>query len=487
MPDMTKNSPIAILWYRHDLRVEDNPALRAAVSQKKQVVPVYIFNDAQSKWAPGSAGAWWLSGSLLRLDERLHAAGSRLIIRSGNPASVLEKLTAEVRAEHLYYNRRYDPPGIREQLSVERKLKHIAIESFNASLLFEPELIKNRSGEPFKVFTPFWKACLETTVPASPLPAPKRITPPGRWPASEPIGQPGLAADENEKDARNWEAHWRPGADAAKKMLQSFTRDRVQNYKSDRDRPDIGGTSRLSPHLHFGEISARHIWSLIEKSSAGRSDSANKTGADAYLRQLVWREFAHYLLYHFPFTADKPLRSEFAAFPWKYSGKSFTAWRRARTGYPIVDAGMRELEQSGWMHNRVRMIAASFLVKDLLIPWQRGAGWFWERLVDADLANNTLGWQWVAGCGADAAPFFRIFNPILQGKKFDPQGAYIRRWIPELERVPNEWIHNPWDAPAGTLAKAGVVLDKTYPSPMVDHFAAREKALEAYNAIKSKK
>jgi deoxyribodipyrimidine photo-lyase len=269
--------------------------------------------------------------------------------------------------------------------------------------------------------------------------------------------------------------------------LKRFAAYRVRGYETDRDRLDVDGTSRLSPHLHFGEISPHRAWHHIQKATSGRAGEPGATGARAYLRQLGWREFAHYLLYHFPFTADKPLRGEYLEFPWQHSGKLFTAWREAQTGYPIVDAGMRELAQTGWMHNRVRMIAASFLTKDLLIPWQRGARWFWDRLVDADLANNTLGWQWVAGCGADAAPFFRIFNPVSQGTKFDPEGLYVRRWIPELSELPNRWIHCPWRAPKDILRAAGVALGLTYPTPLVDHLAARQKALDAYNGIRATK
>ena len=484
---MKVNNYPVILWFRQDLRISDNPALKAALSHNKPLVPVYIQDVRDSKWSNGRASEWWLLHSLRKLDAQLRAAGSRLIIRRGKPDAVLEQLTDELAARHLFYNRRYEPQGIKEQESVERalKLKGVVIESFNASLLFEPELIKTRKGEPFKVFTPFWEACLESPAPTSLLPTPKQIMRPKRWPVGEKIDQLQLEWDES--DTMNLATHWSPGADMAMKMLNSFAARRVCNYETDRDRPDLAGTSRLSPYLHFGEISPRQIWNRIQKSISGKTSGKDMPGALAFLRQLGWREFAYHLLYHFPFTTDKPLRSKYVEFPWKHSNKSLAAWRDAQTGYPIVDAGMRELVQSGWMHNRVRMIAASFLIKHLLIPWQHGARWFWEKLVDADLANNTLGWQWVAGCGADAAPFFRIFNPMLQGTKFDPEGSYVRKWIPELNGLPDRWIHCPWQAPAKNLREAGVRLGRTYPSPIVNHLVARQKALRAYNEIRAKK
>jgi deoxyribodipyrimidine photo-lyase len=476
-------SPV-IIWFRQDLRTADNPAFTTALTRKQIIIPLYIYSADDSKWSPGSGSRWWLQQTLHKLDISLRTLGSRLIVRLGEADSVLEQVANEVKAKRVFYNRRYDPQGIREQTTVEQNLirKGIALESFNGSLLYEPELIKNRKGEPFKVFTPFWNACRESMAPATPLPAPKSLPSPASWPSSERI-----RFDEDEMDTMNWKAHWAPGEDASKKLLRTFASKRVGNYKTDRDRPDIAGTSRLSPYLHFGEISPRQIWTRIQKFASGKDRVADKENASSYLRQLGWREFANYLLYHYPDTMDKPLRNKFANFPWKNNAKMFNAWREGRTGYPLVDAGMRELAQTGWMHNRVRMIAASFLVKHLLIPWQRGAEWFWDRLVDADAANNTLGWQWVAGCGADAAPFFRIFNPIIQGAKFDPQGLYVRKWIPELHKLPNRWIYCPWEAPSENLANAEVKLGRTYPYPIVDHGLARQRALKAYDEIRAKK
>jgi deoxyribodipyrimidine photo-lyase len=268
-------------------------------------------------------------------------------------------------------------------------------------------------------------------------------------------------------------------------MLARFLGEALSGYPKNRDRPDLPGTSRLSPHLHFGEISPRQVWHAVSARTVSDPSRGVERGAEAFLRQLGWREFAHHLLHHFPETVTHPLRVEFASFPWRYDEKALAVWQRGETGYPIVDAGMRELLGTGWMHNRVRMIVASFLVKDLLLPWQGGAGWFLETLFDADLANNTLGWQWVAGCGADAAPFFRVFNPVGQGRRYDPKGDYVKRWVPELAALPTKWIHCPWQAPGEVLSDAGVTLGKTYPQPMVDHAAARERAIKAWKSLKT--
>jgi len=285
----------------------------------------------------------------------------------------------------------------------------------------------------------------------------------------------------------NWiaglRAAWKPGSAGAEAELKRFLRDGLLTYPEGRNRPDLPGTSRLSPHLHFGEISPRQVWHAVKRSAESKSVSAAVWRDWQFLTELGWREFAHHLLFHFPHTPEQPLRPEFARFPWRKNPVWLRAWQRGQTGYPFVDAGMRELWATGWMHNRVRMVAASFLVKNLLLPWQDGARWFWDTLVDADLANNTLGWQWTAGCGADAAPFFRIFNPVSQGDKFDPEGAYVRRWVPELARLPSTWIHHPWQAPPTALAAAGIELGRTYPRPIVSHLVSRELALEAYRRI----
>jgi deoxyribodipyrimidine photo-lyase len=303
--------------------------------------------------------------------------------------------------------------------------------------------------------------------------SPKKIPAPARWTASLELAE--LELEPKIDWAAGLRETWHPGEAGARRQLETFLEGHLEAYSADRDRPDHCGTSRLSPHLHFGEISARQVWHAAHKASAG-----NPQAAEPYLRQLAWREFAHHLLFHYPATPGEALRGEFRRFPWRMDAKGLKAWTGGKTGYPLVDAGMSELWHTGWMHNRVRMVAASLLVKDLLIPWQEGAAWFWDTLVDADLANNTLGWQWCAGCGADAAPYFRIFNPVLQGEKFDPRGEYVRRWIPELARVPDEWIHKPWQTPGLVLAEAGIELGKQYPAPIVAHEAARQRALAAF-------
>jgi deoxyribodipyrimidine photo-lyase len=469
----------ALVWFRHDLRLEDNPALHAA---RGPVVPVYLWSPGEEgPWAPGSAGRVWLHGSLRALDGVLRERGLRLVIRTGEALEALRELIRETGATAVYWNRRHEPAVVRRDREVQSALRAegVTAESFNGGLLFEPGEVMSKRGDPYKVFTPFYKACRALPEPAEPFPAPRKLEPPGKWCKSAPLGELGL---EPEIDwAGGIRETWRPGEAGAREQLQRFLAGGLADYAEERDRPDREGTSRLSPHLHFGEISPRMVWHAV-KGAASRKRSRGK-GAETYLKELCWREFAHHLLCHFPHTTDEPLREEFARFPWKEGGAGLRAWQRGWTGYPLVDAGMRQLWATGWMHNRVRMAAASFLVKDLLLPWQEGARWFWDTLVDADLASNTLNWQWAGGCGADAAPFFRIFNPVSQSEKFDPDGAYIRRWVSELARLPAPWVHKPWEAPAEELRKAGVELGKTYPEPIVDHAWAREEALKAFRSI----
>jgi deoxyribodipyrimidine photo-lyase len=357
----------------------------------------------------------------------------------------------------------------------------LLVESFPGCLLLDPSALRTQMGEPFRVFSPFWRACLERLEATAPRDAPAIIPVPRHWPHTLSLDELAL------KPTKNWaggmETCWRPGEAGAIERLNRFLEEAAYEYPTARDRPDREGTSRLSPHLHLGEISPRRIWFELRREQAG-TKVGDGEAANAFSRELIWREFAHHLLFHFPHTPEKPLREEFRAFPWERAGANLRAWQDGRTGYPIVDAGMRELWHTGWMHNCVRMIVASFLVKDSLIPWQAGAAWFWDTLVDADLANNTLGWQWTAGCGADSAPYFRFFNPVAQGEKFDPDGEYVRHWIPELERMPTEWIHHPWAAPASVRARMSVELGKTYPGPLVDHRQARACALAAFQRIK---
>lgn len=469
-----------LLWFRQDLRLADNPALQAAVARTEPVVPVFIWApDEEDAWSPGGASRWWLHQSLAALEAQLRSLGSRLILRRGPSLATLQTLVSETGATAVYWNRRYEPAitardtGIKEALRGEG----LTVESFNSALLFEPWSVANKTKRPFQVFTPFWRYCLSLEGPAVPVPPPKHLHALPRWPKSEP-----LAAFELEPRvdwAGGLRAAWRPGEAGAQTNLRRFCDEAFPQYAEQRNRPDLAGTSRLSPHLHFGEIGPRQVWHTL-RAAAERAGLAEKTWRHSqFLAEVGWREFAYHLLYHFPHTPTEPLRTEFGRFPWRRNPAWLASWQRGRTGYPIVDAGMRELWRTGWMHNRVRMIVASFLVKDLLISWQEGARWFWDTLVDADLASNTLGWQWTAGSGADAAPYFRIFNPVSQGTRFDPDGDYVRRWVPELAGLPTEWLHQPWAAPDSVLRAAGVELGRAYSKPVVSHAIAREVALEA--------
>lgn len=402
----------------------------------------------------------------------------------------LRALAAATGASAVYWNRRYEPAAVQHDAAIKQALRGDGLdaESFNAALLFEPWTIKNLSGKPFQVFTPYWKACLAQPEQPEPVPAPRKLSAPDTWPASEPLKT--LELEPRVDWAGGMRKSWTPGEKGAQRQLQRFLESALGGYGETRNIPGVAGTSRLSPHLHFGELGPRQVWHAVRShgmfGSKGRAPGSGARGEETYLRELGWREFAHHLLFHFPHTPQEPLRPDFARFPWAKNVRALKAWQRGGTGYPIVDAGLRELWATGWMHNRVRMIVGSFLVKDLLLPWRAGARWFWDTLVDADLANNTLGWQWTAGCGADAAPYFRIFNPVSQGERFDPQGSYVRRWVPELTRVPDEFIHRPWEAPPLALAEAGVALGADYPRPLVNHSEARDRALEAFAILKSK-
>ncbi|MBL8644159.1 MAG: deoxyribodipyrimidine photo-lyase [Rhodospirillaceae bacterium] len=471
--------PPIIVWFRQDLRVADNPALHAAAATGRAVAPVYILdNAADAPWPLGGASRWWLHGALAALQASLAKLGAPLILRQGDSANVLAALIKETGADALYWNRCYEPAAIERDKDIKTALKarHIDVQSFNSALLFEPWEIRTQSETPFKVFTPFHKAVLNAPPPRTPLAAPKKLVSIPQQPASDALEAWNLRPTKPDW-AGGLRAAWSPGEAAAKKRLSQFLDNAVAHYAKGRDVPGEALTSRLSPHLHFGEISPHHIW----HATLAREQTS---GTATFLKELVWREFAYHLLYHFPVLPDEPLRPEFKAFPWKADAKLLRAWQRGLTGYPIVDAGLRELWATGWMHNRVRMIAASLLVKHLLQPWQAGAAWFWDTLVDADLANNSTSWQWVAGCGTDAAPYFRVFNPVLQGLKFDAGGAYVRRWVPEIARLPDEWLHKPWDAPEGVLKDAGVMLGRTYPIPVVSLNAGRDRALAAFKTLR---
>jgi len=474
-----------VVWFRQDLRVADNPALDAAVRAGEAVLPLYIFApQEEGVWQPGGASRWWLHGSLEQLERDLRALGSRLILRhSTDSLAELKAVAAACGAQRVVWNRRYEPNVIARDRRIKSELQAAGLQvtSYNSSLLHEPWEVANKAGGAFQVFTPFWRHCLQLPDPGEPLPAPARIAAPDRWPESQPLDTLDLLPRIDW--ASGMRAAWTPGSTAALQQLEHFLNGAFEQYPNARDRPDTAGTSRLSPHLHFGEIGPRQIWHGLRR-FASLSDRHSTWRQSQFLAEVGWREFAHHLLYHFPQTPEQPLRPNYARFPWKPDAKGLRDWQRGRTGYPIVDAGMRQLWHTGWMHNRVRMIVGSFLVKDLLLSWNDGAAWFWDTLVDADLAANTLGWQWVAGCGADAAPYFRIFNPVTQAIRFDPDGTYIRRWVPELARLPGRFVHEPWDAPADALSAAGVQLGSNYPHRMVDHGVARGRALEALATLK---
>lgn len=473
----------AILWLRRDLRLDDNPALERALASGARLLPLYIHApDEEQPWQPGGASRWWLHKSLASLDASLRERGSRLHVARGDSLEVLRRIAAETGATEVHWGRLYDPGTRARDTGIKQALRTdgLRCESHGSALLFEPWEIRNANGEPYRVFSAFWRACLKKLTKPDSTEAPGRLPPPPDLRDGLPIKAlellPRIRWDEG------LDERWTPGESSARRQLESFLAGRVSEYGDARDLPGVGGTSRLSPHLHFGEISPKRILGAVMD---GFGDPTSEP-VEAFVREVGWREFAYHLLYHFPQTPTDPLDPRFAAFPWdeEATEDDLSAWQRGQTGIPLVDAGMRELWTTGWMHNRVRMVVASLLTKNLRIPWQHGARWFWDTLVDADLASNTLGWQWTAGCGADAAPYFRVFNPVRQGERFDPDGAYVRHWCPELARLPDSHIHAPWAAPAATLRAAGVTLGRTYPTPIVDLGESRKRALAAYEQIK---
>jgi deoxyribodipyrimidine photo-lyase len=476
-------SHTAILWFRRDLRLDDNPALTHALAGGARIVPVYIHApDEESPWAPGAASRWWLHGSLLALDRSLRARGSQLWIARGDSLTELRRIIAATGATQVAWNRLYDPVTRARDTRVKQALMADGLdcESFNSALLFEPWEIANGNGQPYRVFSAFWRACVSELSRIGAVPAP------GSLPAGPvPAGGPGID-DLDLLPSIHWDQGlretWTPGEVAALGQAAAFLDARVGAYGEHRDLPGIPGTSRLSPALHFGEISPRRLLAMVVE----RHGDPTAAPVEHFVRELGWREFSHHLLYHFPRTPSEPLDTRFADFPWCTADATerLEAWQRGQTGIPLVDAGMRELWHTGWMHNRVRMVVASLLTKNLLLPWQAGARWFWDTLVDADLASNTQGWQWTAGCGADAAPYFRVFNPVRQGERFDPDGSYVRRWCPELARLPDKFLHQPWSAPPPILAGADIRLGSHYPVPLVDLAHSRQDALAAWETLK---
>lgn len=464
----------ALVLFRHDLRLADNPAWSAACAEHAQVLPVFIHGGDDGPWSAGAASRWWLHHSLAKLDQDLHSAGAGLHLRRGEPLAVLRELIHHSGASTVYWNRLYEPHTIDQDKRIKSALQEdgITVHSHNAALLCEPWQIANQQGNPYKVFTPHWRKLRPQLKPVEPLPAPHV---PG-W-RELPDGLPLQALELLPRIA--WAGglsdNWQPGQAGAQELLEIFADDAIGDYVHGRDLPARHGTSRLSPHLHFGEISPRQIHFELDR-RARATAAKRRPDIEPYLRQLGWREFAHHLLFHFPHTPTDNFNPRFDEFRWASPDPSLLErWQQGLTGIHLVDAGMRELRQTGWMHNRVRMIVASFLTKNLRQHWHYGARWFWDTLVDADLANNTLGWQWVAGSGADAAPYFRVFNPVTQAKRFDPDGVYLRRWLPELADAPPALLHEPWKDPA-LLQRSG------YPAPMLDLATSRQAALDAYKA-----
>jgi deoxyribodipyrimidine photo-lyase len=471
---------VSLCWLRRDLRLADNPALHYACQHAARVVLAYVHApEEEAPWQPGEASNWWLHRSLKSLAAELGQFKQRLVVRQGASLPTLQALIAESKASLVVWNRLYEPAVIARDTAIKAALQSDGIEvhSHNGSLLFEPWTVQTKLRTPFKVFTPFWRTCAAQLAQVRPLPTPKTLPSVDQPLATQTIES--LKLEPKLSWAAGLASMWKPGERGAHEALEAFA-DRCERYRDARDRPAIAGTSRLSPFLHFGEISPRQAFAAL----AGKAHEARAAeGVDALLRQLGWREFAHHLLYHFPHTAQEPFNPKFAGLKWKKNSIALRAWQQGKTGIPLVDAGMRELWATGYMHNRVRMIAASLLTKNLNISWREGARWFWDTLVDADLANNSLGWQWVAGSGADAAPYYRIFNPVLQSERFDKEGVYLRRWLPELAQLSNKTIHAPWLSSNDELKSGGVILGKNYPKPVVDLAASRDDALQRYKAL----
>jgi len=457
-----KNSPAdaapIIVWFRRDLRLADNPALFAAVRTGRPVIPLYILDETPGVRPPGAAGLWWLDKSLARLGEALADKGGQLILRRGEAAEIVGKLAADCAAAGVYWNRLYAPDADArdDALAADLQRNGVEVQRFNASLLAEPGAVRTKAGGPFSVFTPYWRTARTQVEIGEIHRAPARLTPPARHPQSD-----DLAAWKLHPRKPDWSKGfdiWTPGEEGAKAQLGLFLDDALAHYPIGRDLPAIEGSSRLSPYLHWGEIGPQQVWRSLD--GALERDEATDATVEKFRAELGWREFNHHILATHPDLATKSFKPAYDHFPWRKDAAGLAAWRAGRTGYPLVDAGMRQLWATGWMHNRVRMVVGSFLIKHLLIDWREGERWFWDTLVDADEANNPANWQWVAGSGADAQPFFRIFNPTSQAERYDAKQAYIRRWVPEL-------------------ARGGV----GYPKPIVDHAEARARALAALKAL----
>lgn len=479
---LNTNNNTTIVLIRNDLRLSDNPALYNAV-ERGRIILLYVHENHDKYWARGGASRWWLHHSLEKFQQQVIHLGGQLILLKGDTYKAIEQLVKTSGAIRVFWNRRYEPAHIQQDSAIKSQLttKGISVTSFKASLLSEPWETLNQQNLPYRVFTAYWRNCLHNLSVSKPLPSIHQAEF-HHLNNTQTLSLDELQLlDKKHQWTQGFENNWTPGEGAARVKWLSFLDSSIDTYKKNRDLPNISGTSRLSPHLAFGEISPRQIWHDIH---SYRETSTN-TDVATYLSEIGWREFSYYLLYHFPHIINASFNPKFKYFNWRSDiSTKLKAWQTGQTGYPLIDAGMRELWHTGYMHNRVRMVAASFLCKHLLIHWKHGANWFWDTLLDADLASNTASWQWVAGCGADAAPYFRIFNPVTQGEKFDTQGEYTRHWVPELKQLPNKYLHHPWDAPKEILSSANLTLGKTYPLPMVDHRAAREIALQSYNELK---
>lgn len=468
-----------LVWVRNDLRFHDNPAIYEASSHGGPVVLLYIFDSDGP--AQGEASRVWLERSLESFGERARQRGFCWIVREGPSSEVLKEVLRETLATRLYWNSRYEPEAAAKDREIRTELASmdILVETFRGNLLMEPWLLLNKKGKPFQVFTPYWSAFEEARPDTAEAPEPQCVRPcclrlPTLTPRELPLCPKGLQWPQRVL------SEWQPGELSALEMMETFCREKLQHYAIKRDFPAAEVTSRLSPYLHFGEISPRRVWNSVLDHTRRHTDHQSIAQADAYLRQLGWREFAHAVLYHFPFIVNEPFREDFGKITWRHHDGELRAWQTGHTGIPIVDAGMRQLWQTGWMHNRVRLIVGSFLVKHLFHSWKEGMSWFFNTLVDADLASNTFGWQWISGCGIDPAPFFRIFNPVVQGQRFDPEGAYVRQYVPELCLVPEEYIHKPWEASKEDLLSWNVELSTLYPTPIVNLAEGRERALKAF-------
>lgn len=476
--DRGRHTPV-IVWFRRDLRLSDNHALSAAADTGRPIIAIYIREPEKTGNGPlGAAQAWWLHHSLQALADGLSSAGVELLLRTGSADAVLDDLVKETGAGAVYWNRRYDPKGIAVDGPLKDRLKNEGIEvrSFAGQLMHEPSTLKTKSGGPFRVYTPFWRALEADGEPDEPIAAPKKLASFDKRLKGERFSDWSLLPEKPDW-AKTFHEVWEPGEAGAAKRLKSFVKQALAGYKANRDQPDGETTSMLSPHLAMGEISPAMVWHATRGVKAPPDDITH------FRKELAWRDFSYHLLFHNPHLDRRNLQPKFDSFPWVSNKTALKHWQRGETGYPIVDAGMRQLWRHGFMHNRVRMIAASFLIKDLMIDWREGEAWFRDTLVDADPASNAASWQWVAGSGADAAPFFRIFNPILQGEKFDPDGAYIRRFVPELAKLDAKVIHRPFEAKLDQLKAAGITLGKTYPTPIVDHHEARDRALKAFKSL----